>query len=143
MICRRCGANVPDDAMVCNFCGENLVGAVGPAYDQSTYDQFAYEQPVVEDKCTAVLVLGIVSLAMAALGCCGLSLVAFIPAIIGLVMAGKAKKRGVQNSNVKTGFILSLIALILSLLSIIGVVIYLALNGIGMIAAILSESMYY
>ena len=136
MICRRCGANLPDNATVCNFCGENLVGVVNPVGAQPVY-----QEPVVEDKCTAVLVWGIVSLAMAVLGCCGLGLVAFIPAIVGLVMANKAKKRGVQNSNVKTGFVLSLIALILSLLTIIGFIAYIAIYGFAMFAS--AGSMYY
>lgn len=82
---------------------------------------------------TLILIFGILSL----LSCCCYGLPGLIFGIVALVMAKKAKETYLQNpelysgyGNVKTGRILAIIGIVLSVLYILAIVVYLAVYGI-------------
>ena len=213
MICKKCGAAIPDDASFCNICGEpqqtytqaettvldsNVYQAPTyeqpvyqqpvveqpvyqqpvveqPVYQQPVVEQPVYQQPVVEQpayeapvyqapayeaptyeapatepvfaeapsksggKGLAItsLILGIVSvvLALGFICCCGTfsSLLSIVPAVIGLILAVVAKKKGATGGLCKAGLILSVIALVISvvllLISIFIFIMALASSG--------------
>ncbi|MBR2562126.1 MAG: hypothetical protein IKE31_08270 [Eubacterium sp.] len=96
-----------------------------PQYGQQYAQQPYYgQQPVKSGKSTAALVLGIIAL----IGGFLIPFVGLICGIIGIVMAGKARREGDTSGAVKAGRILSIIGLVLSLIVIvIGVVMGVAL----------------
>jgi len=106
-----------------------------PAYEQAPYGQpqqpygqqpYGYNAPQQPKSTKPVLVLGIVALVInATLGClCGClgSLPGFVCAIISIVLGSKAKggmAPGTEDKNVKTGMLLSYIAIGVGVLFII------------------------
>lgn len=198
MICKKCGAVIPDDAKFCNVCGESQEVAVempvvvaepvveapvipepvveapvyeAPVVEQPVYQQPIYQQPVVEQpvfeapvsepvyaeeapkggKGLAItsLVLGIVGLVFAfgAICCCGVffgiaSVFSVITAIIGLVLASVAKKKGFVGGIQKAGFILNIICLITSIvLFFISVILVVILAGSGGLEDVMEDFM--
>ena len=88
-------------------------------------------QPVPNS--TLILVFGILSL----LSCCCYGLPGLVFGIVALVMANKAKKTYLANpdlysgyNNVKTGRILAIIGIVLSVIYILAIIGYLAIYGI-------------
>ena len=146
MFCPNCGNNCPDNVNTCPNCGHAFAHAQQapqqPAYEygqpqqapqqpQAPYGQAPYgQQPYgyePQPKSTKpVLVLGIVALVInATLGClcsCLGALPGIVCAIISIVMGSNAKKEmapGTEDKNVKTGMLLSYIALGVAVLFII------------------------
>ena len=139
MFCSNCGTNCPDNVNNCPNCGapvgqpqnqapQTPYGQQMPYYGQQT--PYGYGVPTQPKNAKAVLVLGIVALVIcASTGClCGLlfgclgSLPGIVCAIISIVLGSNAKKElapGVENKNVKTGMLLSYIALGVAVLFII------------------------
>jgi len=102
--CKECGKQVSDEAKQCMGCGISL-----STNKQNNYDNDGSGQA------TAALVLGILSLVVPFLG--------VILAIIGLVMANKAKKAGCTNGLRTAGFVLSIITLSLYLVMMLFLII--------------------
>ena len=102
---------MPDGLAFCTNCGAPL--------QQPVYQQPYGEPAPAEKGGTAPLVLGIIALVICLL-CGGLTLVSLILAIIAIAQAGKyAKTHAVVPGKVKAGKILGIIALILSILTIV------------------------
>lgn len=147
MFCPNCGNNCPDNVNNCPNCGHAFAQAQQPQYQapqqpygqapygQAPYGQQPYGYPPVQPKGnTAVLVLGIVGLVCSTVGCCCSYIIipGLICAIIGIILGVKAKKElapGVEDKNVKTGLILSYIALGVGILMLILAIVGLALMG--------------
>lgn len=135
MFCSNCGTNCPDNVNNCPNCGAPVgqpqnqtpqapYGQQMPYYGQQT--PYGYGVPAQPKNAKAVLILGIVALVIcASMGClCGClgALPGIVCAIISIVLGSNAKKElapGVENKNVKTGMLLSYIALGVAALFII------------------------
>lgn len=121
MFCPSCGNMCAEGTQTCPSCGHSFATAntnTNPTYNAEPYQPTGY-QPVVPKKSNnAPLILGIVGLVInLGLGClCGClgMLPGIVCAIIGLVLAIKAKKDyapGEKDKNVEIGFILCIVAL--------------------------------
>ena len=149
MFCPNCGNNCPDNVNTCPNCGHAFAqqapqqpygqpqqapygqapyGQPQQPYGQAPYGQqpYGYEAPAQPKSTKPVLVLGIVALVInATLGClcsCLGALPGIVCAIISIVMGSNAKKQmapGIEDKNVKTGMLLSYIALGVAVLFII------------------------
>ena len=130
MFCPNCGNNCPDNVNNCPNCGHAFAQqapqqpqyqAPQQPYGQDPYGQqapYGYNAPAQPKSTKPVLILGIVALVInATLGClcsCLGALPGIVCAIISIVMGAKAKKNlapGVEDKNIKTGMLLSYIAL--------------------------------
>lgn len=119
MKCSNCGADLLEGAKFCRDCGAPVAAAPQPEAPQQgipTYEEYT-QQPAVGvslKKPIWSLVLGCASLGSIWTAFIGpLGIITIILAIIGLVIGGKAKKENPANKMGKTGWILSLVALIL------------------------------
>jgi len=131
MFCPKCGNNCPDNVPSCPTCGYSFAQAQQSPYgqpQQTPYGQqpYGYNVPAQPKNTKPVLVLGIVALVInATLGClcsCMGALPGIVCAIISIVLGAKAKKElapGVEDKNIKTGMLLSYIALGVAALFII------------------------
>lgn len=141
MFCSNCGTNCPDNVNNCPNCGapvgkpqdqpsqnpygqQPYYGQQQPYYGQQS--PYGYSIPAQPKNTKPVLVLGIVALVIcASMGClCGClgALPGIVCAIISIVLGSKAKKEmapGVEDKNVKTGMLLSYIALGVAVLFIV------------------------
>lgn len=159
--CTFCGEaqnmGVDMDATQVLFEQQNYVAPEAPAeYQQMPQSEPApaYEQPMYAEEpvtgkngngvAIASLVLGIISIAMLVLSfcCCGTytGFISVVTAIVGMVLASSAKKKGMVGGAQKAGFILSLIALIISIvLIVISIVMTIVLVASGGFAAVMEE----
>lgn len=146
MFCPNCGNNCPDNVYSCPTCGHSFGQPQQTPNDQSQqapygqpqqapygqqvpYGQqtpYGYNAPTQAKNTKPVLILGIVALVICAtMGClCGClgALPGIVCAIISIVLGSKAKKElapGAEDKNVKTGMLLSYIALGVAVLFII------------------------
>lgn len=152
MFCTNCGAQNADNATFCANCGAALNAntqqqqAQPTSYDdtcvlnetpaQQPYNNQAYSQPeyipTVEAAPTSDpgKVFGIISLICGILGllnaCCyGTGLIyAIAGLILGNIGGKKSTEAGFENKLAKTGKTLSIIGLILSILAVVGFIIY-------------------
>jgi|GEM_PF-2568376 len=154
MICKKCGSVISDDAKFCNFCGEAQEVVAQETYTEMPVqeDQPLYaEEPAKQGKgkglAIASLVLGIVSvvLALAGICCCGAFswTLSIVPAIVGLILAIVAKKKGFTGGMVKAGLILNIIAIVVTaiILLVSVILIIVALAGGGGFESIMEEFM--
>ena len=140
MFCPNCGNSCPDNVNNCPTCGHAFQVQQAPQqpygygqpqqpYGQAPYGQqapYGYNAPAQPKSTKPVLILGIVALVInATLGClcsCLGALPGIVCAIISIDMGAKAKKDlapGVEDKNIKTGMLLSYIALGLAVLFMI------------------------
>ena len=157
MFCPNCGNNCPDNVNTCPTCGHAFAQAQQAPqqpygqpqqapygqqpYGQAPYGQQPYGYGAPQAKSTKpVLVLGIVALVInATLGClcsCLGALPGIVCAIISIVMGSNAKKEmapGTEDKNVKTGMLLSYIALgVAALFIILNFILGAAMGASGM-----------
>ena len=136
MICNHCNQSNPDGAAFCENCGAPLTAA--PVYNvdpQPVVPTPTYTAPAADanvdpgkQQGTIALILGIVGLALGTICSCVFScLGGFIPlvcAIIGVIMGksamNKAQAAGFENKNAKIGMILSIVAIVVIVIFIIG-----------------------
>ena len=165
MICKNCGAQLPDGVAFCTNCGTAVEAPqqepqpqpqpqpAQPAYQQPAYQQPVYQQPQpvyqqpmyaqpVAGEQPNILVLGILSVAF--LGGFFTSLVGMILGIVGR-KKGKAyiAQGGTLTGKSKVGFILSKLGFIFGLIETIGVVIYIIVMIIAAIAGTATSYSYY
>lgn len=163
MFCKNCGKEIPDNATFCTYCGAQTgtpqqaqqPQQQQPVYQQPTYQQPTYQQPTYQQPgyqqpyqqpygqapyespegksaATAAMIWGIVSLV-----CSWGLILGIIFSCVGISQAKKAERLGVNNGMAKAGKIMSIIALVCSIIAAIIWIIYI----IGM--ATLASSSYY
>lgn len=163
MVCKNCGFEYEDEQF-CPNCGAAAEVAEKIENEPNVTDDAAEtvtETTVVESvttdvdpgngKATASMVLGIVSLVISTVcscGCGGINIpISLITSIIGLVLSSSAKKlsasAGFKNGKANAGFITSIIALILSILSIFFLVIYIIFYGAAALFSAASDPTLY
>lgn len=137
MFCPTCGNNCPDNAISCPNCGHSFGNAQQPPVNPYMYNN----APAAPKNSKTVLVLGIVALVICAtMGClCGClgALPGIVCAIISIVLGSGAKKElafGQEDKNIKTGMLLSYIALGVA-------VLFIVLNAI--LGGVLTAGSYY
>lgn len=136
--CPKCGVELADDVSFCTECGEKLVEVkAAPEVEAAPATEAA---PAAKKNPSVDLILGIVSLVLTFIPFLCYS--APIVAIVGIVFGAKEVKAGGK----KTGLILSIIALVIFVLSIIigfigGIII--GLLGAADIFGELGGSYYY
>ena len=155
MICRHCGAQIPDNATFCTNCGNAVQQAqpqpqpqyqqpAQPQYQQPAqpqYQQPVYQQPYVQPAAAQpnILVLGILSLVF--LGGFFTSIVAMILGIVGRKKGNAYIAQGGQLTGAsKVGFILSKLGMIFGIIETVGVVVYII---VIIIAAATGSAIHY
>lgn len=144
MFCTNCGNNIPDGSLNCPVCGAAMQQPQQPQYQQPVYQQPTYQQPyqqpVAPDNSGSVLTFGILSMVFSEVPVLGL-----IFAIIGLSKSGAFARAhgGACFGKAKVGRILSIIALIISIIA--NVLYLIVILGGGCAACIdsMSSSSYY
>lgn len=142
MKCANCGAELEEGAKFCVSCGTPVAEAAAPVetpLPQAPDFKETVQQPVGQQAAPVSMKKSIWALI---LGCCGLGsfwtgfigpvgIISIVISIVGLIIGGKAKKENPGNKMGKTGWILSLIGLIVSaILTIICTIIFaVAANG--------------
>jgi uncharacterized membrane protein YvbJ len=120
--CKNCGQRIDDDAKYCSSCGATVQNGEDPIF--SNYNQ-SNNVPVKSQYETTTLVLGIVGVSLAVLNYIGIPfvhLIAIILGIIGLSLVKKDKQESGTYS--KPGYVMSIVAVVLGVLSIIiGIII--------------------
>jgi len=149
MICKKCGANIPDGSAICNYCGE-VQGETTLISEQPTQGTPPKNEKG-KNQAVASMILGIVTVSLSILGtCCGQGASVFFAfiflaaSIVGLVLASSAKKKGYVGGMATAGRVLNIIGLIVSILLTIYVFVLLGMLGIAAVvngADILSEFM--
>ncbi len=120
MVCKNCGAQIPDGSAFCTECG----APVQQEPIQQEQPQYTpVQQPVVNDpalNATPILITGILALALCETGIGGL--------ICAIICMSKVKKYqaagGVIAGKAKVGKILGTLGLVFSILWIVGYCIY-------------------
>ena len=126
MVCRNCGAQLPENATFCQNCGT----AVMPA--QPVYQAPIPVAPVTvpgKGQGVASMVLGIISLVLFCIWYIALPC-AIIGLVLGAVGSSKAKKAGMKNGMATAGIVMSCIALGLALLAVAGAMAFLSELGL-------------
>ena len=98
MICNRCGAQNPDNANVCCNCGA--------AFGQPVYAQPAPMVQPAKGLAVASLVLGILSLFVAA----------YICGALAIIFGGVAKSKGNRSGMATGGIVLGIIGIVLMII---------------------------
>lgn len=136
MICNHCNQYNPDGAAFCENCGAPLTAAptvntdipqVTPTPDYSAPAANPNVDPG-KSQGTIALILGIVSLVLGTICSCLLAclggILPLIAAIIGVILGksamNKSQAAGFENKQAKTGMILSIIAIVVIVVFIIG-----------------------
>ena len=135
MVCRNCGAQLPENATFCQNCGTATQPAQ-PQY-QPVQPQYQPVQPIPVAPVTvpgkgqgvASMVLGIISLVLFCIWYIALPC-AIISLILGAVGSSNAKKAGMKNGMATAGIVMSCIALGLALLAVAGAMAF--LNELGL-----------
>ena len=140
MICKKCGANIPDGSAICNYCGEvhreNTLISEQPTKGTPPKNENGKNQAV------ASMVLGIITVSLPVLSVCigqGVGIIfgfIFLAAsIVGLVMASSAKKKGYVGGMATAGNVLNIIGLIISAIMIILGIILLGIIGFAFLVS--------
>ena len=125
MICKNCGAQIPDGSAFCTECG-------APVQQEQPVQQPQYTpvQPVVNDpelNATPILITGILALAL-----CGTGIGGLICAIICLSKVKKFQAAGgVLAGKAKVGKILGTLGLVFSIIAIVSYCISFVVGIIG------------
>lgn len=116
--CTNCGGSVEETAKFCPSCGASLTQeneqAIFNDRDKSyrSLDKGQYE--------TATLILGIVGVSLAFMNYIGIPFVHLIAIVLGIIGITLVKKdKDEQRSYSKPGYVLSIVALVLGVLSIV------------------------
>jgi len=114
MICKKCGANIPDGSAICNYCGE-VQGETTLISEQPTQGTPPKNEKG-KNQAVASMILGIVTVSLSILGtCCGQGASVFFAfiflaaSIVGLVLASSAKKKGYVGGMATAGLVLNII----------------------------------
>lgn len=132
MVCRNCGAQLPENATFCQNCGTAVMPAQ-PQY-QPVQPQYQPQPPVAptvpgKGMGVASMVLGIISLVLFCIWYIALPC-AIISLILGAVGSSNAKKAGMKNGMATAGIVMSCIALGLALLAVAGAMAFLSELGL-------------
>ena len=119
MICKTCGAHQPDSVRFCSACGLDLQPA-GP----QVYAQPQYQNPEAVRAADTAFICGII----------GLFVIGLILGIIAVVQARKAKRLGYTDSKASTGFVLGVVAIVINVLSFVGLVLAMGLMELAAMA---------
>jgi len=121
--CKNCGESVDENAKFCQSCGMALKQEVDNTIFKN--NDSSYTAPTKAQNETTTLVLGIVGVSLAVLNYIGIPFVHLIAIVLGIIGLSLAKKdKDESKTYSKPGFILSIIALVLGVLSIILEIIF-------------------
>lgn len=153
--CKNCGFEITT-GHACPKCGYIDELENNDVFDTSVIEDSSFEAKIYDTisvvdpgkgKGIAALVLGIVSIVFSTiccLSCAGFP--SFITSIIGMVLASSAKKislaAGYKNTNAKTGLILSVVSLIISIFAFVAFLLLFALYGASLIPLFAGSGLY-
>lgn len=126
--CGNCGKEVPDGTKFCPNCGAQIGPVEAPKQEVTT--------PINAKHGTALasMIIGIVGVA-SLFFIVSIGILPLILGIIGLVLAGNAKKAGNSEGIRTAGFVLSLIALIIGAIEFVVLLIAIIFTGAAVIGA--------